>query len=680
MLVFPWILWGLLFGWNLLSPVICNIVLLTITMFVFVWLVKPTWKQLGILTVLFSLYSLFVRYMLSGMPEVICFSLLILFYGLAMSYLKKESRGKLIAMFVISVLLTLMRPYMLLFLALACYFWICRNKKAGWIGSILIVAATGITYALIKHYLGAEYFTPLFYTDWITTFFTDGIGAGFRNLFGTLYWKGLEFYRHCIEGGRNGLASGAFFDGYLLVLLILLVQSFLDIRTLRRAKRVERIAMEPEDKNVREALFGPYTLTEDRKRELHNQLVIEVHFALSLIAMLFAHLLMYKMVEGSKHFLTFIAAGIFIVSMLETRYYKKAVLLGAAFLYLYSFKAVEPYDYQIPYVTEERQAQVEYWREIFSEKLAMDTEQVPNYENVVIWTFGDETPEGHQNLKWQLLYSAPKGFGISCCEREYITEHLTELQSRYLATLYSVMDYCKEWFSAVETPIGIVVLLGMALCLVLSYGAVDWVRQNHNIAPAIAFGTFALTVIVGGVISATVNNCFMGRYAFPGMGFVMLWYAVGFAQITENTKGKSRKIWAAGLLGTAGLCFLLQYTSEIRLEYDDGLETYENFVEEYMTENDAIIGPYTHTIFLNVYHPELHYYTIAYKLYSLPFVNTEALSSYSQLDTYDNLWYICFQGGYPNEMEDEYSYEQVLEFHYMYYDFAIFRLEKLEEE
>lgn len=71
---------------------------------------------------------------------------------------------------------------------------------------------------------------------------------------------------------------------------------------------------------------------------------------------------------------------------------------------------------------------------------------------------------------------------------------------------------------------------------------------------------------------------------------------------------------------------------------------------------------------MNVYHPELHYYTIAYKLYSLPFVNTEALSSYSQLDTYDNLWYICFQGGYPNEMEDEYSYEQVLEFHYMYYD------------
>ena len=37
-LVFPWILWGLLFGWNLMSPVICNIVLLTVAVFLFVWL------------------------------------------------------------------------------------------------------------------------------------------------------------------------------------------------------------------------------------------------------------------------------------------------------------------------------------------------------------------------------------------------------------------------------------------------------------------------------------------------------------------------------------------------------------------------------------------------------------------------------------------------------------------
>ena len=309
-LVFPWILWGILSGWNLLSPVICNIVLLYITMFVFVWLVKPDWKQTGILAVLFSLFTLFVRYMLSGMPEVICFSMLILFYGVAMSYLKKESRAKLIAMFVISVLLTLMRPYMLLFLGLACFFWIRRNRKTGWIGSILVVAVTGIAYALIKHYLGAEYFTPLFYTDWITTFFTDGIAAGFRNFFGTLHWKGLEFYRHCVSGIRNGLASGAFFDGYLLLFLILLAQIYGDRKRLRTAKQVEKIVMKPENPEVRKAVFGQMMLTEEQKKALRDELVILIHFAISLAAMLFAHLLMYKMVEGSKHFLTFIAAGV----------------------------------------------------------------------------------------------------------------------------------------------------------------------------------------------------------------------------------------------------------------------------------------------------------------------------------------------------------------------------------
>ena len=287
-----------------------------------------------------------------------------------------------------------------------------------------------------------------------------------------------------------------------------------------------------------------------------------------------------------------------------------------------------------------------------------------------------------------------KGFFISGCTVAIVfspwlavTLRQFILRMRYddgstaeLATLNSVMDYFKEWFSAVETPIGIVVLLGLALCLVLSYGAVDWVRQHKNAAPAIGAAAFALTGIVGGGISATINNCFMGRYAFPGMGFVMLWYAVGFAQIMDTTRADRRKWWAGGILGVACLCFVMQYVSEIRLEYDDGLKTYEEFVETQMTKKDAIIGPYTHTIFLNVYHPDLHYYLVGYKLYSLPFVNTEALTDFSQLDDYENLWYICFQGGTPDGVEDGYDYEEALEFHYMYYDFVIYRLERKQAE
>ena len=108
-LVFPWVLWGLVFGWNLMSPILCNIVLMTLCCVLFVWLVRPAWKQLGVLAFLFCLYRPFVRYMLSGMPEVICFTMLILFCGLAVNYLGREKEYKLVLLFVLAGVMALMQ-------------------------------------------------------------------------------------------------------------------------------------------------------------------------------------------------------------------------------------------------------------------------------------------------------------------------------------------------------------------------------------------------------------------------------------------------------------------------------------------------------------------------------------------------------------------------------------------
>ena len=428
-LVFPWIIWGLLFGWNFMSPIICNILLLTLAMFLFVWLVKPTWKQLGILTLLFCLYTPFVRYMLSGMPEIICFSLLILFYGIAVAYLKRESTAKLVWMFVLSGLLTLMRPYMLLFLALPAFLWVRKSKWKGVIGSGLVIGVVLAIYAAIKHYLGAEYFHPLFFTDWITAFFDRGFFGGVHNFFGTLYWKGKDFINHTVQGFTNGLASGAFFGGYLIMLAVLLLQSLADFSKWRRLRR--EASEGKESKGVAEVKGAQ----EAEARTLGSQLLVEAHLALSFIGMLFALLLMYKLTEGSKHLLTFMAAGIFIVSLMRTKFYKKAVLIGASFVYLYSYMAVNPYDYQTPFVDAARREQVEEWQEIFAGELALTGEDVPNYDNAIIWVFSDKTPEGSVTNKWQLLYGLPKGFGISCCYSDYILEHFDMLQNRYIATV-----------------------------------------------------------------------------------------------------------------------------------------------------------------------------------------------------------------------------------------------------
>ncbi len=437
-LVFPWILWGILFGWNLLSPVICNILLLTLAMFLFVWLVKPSWKQIGALTLLFCLYTPFVRYMLSGMPEIICFSMLIVFYALTINYLENIKTYKLVLLFVLSGLLTLMRPYMLLFLLLPVFLWVRKSKWKGVLGSGAVLCVVLGCYALVKHYLGAEYFTSLFFTEWITTFFTDGIGAGFHNFFGTLYYMGTAFWHHTVEGFRSGLASGAFFGGYLVMMTILLWQTVADWRSVRKEANAETVGAEAESTGKAKTNREPVALK--------TRLVVEAHLLFSFIGMLFALLLMYKLTEGSKHLLTFMAVGVFIVSLMRTRTFKKVVLLGATFAYLYMYMAVDPYDYQVPFAQQELVAQVEEWRTVFGENLKLSEENVPNYTNSIIWVFSDTVeqtgaagdtaePAITVSLKWQLLYSLPEGFGISCCMPDYVTENLESLNSRYLATV-----------------------------------------------------------------------------------------------------------------------------------------------------------------------------------------------------------------------------------------------------
>lgn len=411
-LLLPWVLWGFLFGWNLLSPIWCNLFFLTLACVLFVWLVRPTAKQMGLLGLLFFFYRPFVRYTFCGMPEIICFSLLIIFYSLAINYLNREKTYKLVLLFVLSGLLTWMRPYLFLFFLLPVYLLITKKK---WLGAAISGAAMAVVlggYVCINHFLAAEYFLPLFFTDWITTFFTDGFFAGIYHFFGKFYWKGKEFLEHMGRGFSVGLASGAYFITYLTMLGVLAWQTVSDFRKIRKSK----------------------------DNDCRNRLVIEGHLTFCFVGMLVALLLMYKMTEGSKHLATFLAAGVFVVSLMPTRSFKKVTLLGAVFAFMFWVKAVDPYDYQMPFRDEARAVQIETCRKTLEEKMQLERTNVPNYENVVIWTLSDMLPGKTDTgrvltpTKWQVLYALPAGFGISCCTYDYVTENLTTLKSRYLMT------------------------------------------------------------------------------------------------------------------------------------------------------------------------------------------------------------------------------------------------------
>lgn len=424
-LVVPWVLWGLVFGWNLWSPIVCNIALTSLVCFLFVWLAKPAWKQLGVLALLFSLYTPFTRYMLSGMAEVICFDMLILFYGVAVSYLNRKKVSKLVLLFLLGALMTLMRPYLLLFLLLPSYLLIRRCGLRGAFGSAAVIGVTAGVYVCIKHFLGADYFEPLYYTDWIDAFFRRGLFGGLRFCAGRLYGMAKSVWVYMLEGFRSGLPAGAYYGGYLVMLCVLAGQSILDGRRFRALNRASADSVVKDEEEVAV------------RRNLYNRLVLQVHLLLSCLAMYPALFLMYKLEAGSRHLLTFMTAGIFVIALMETKYFKKAVVVGLTFVYLYSFVAHDPLYYALPYWQEAEAERLTNWEDTFARKLKLETETgVPNYENSVIWVLQDELSDGSMKYTdWQCLYALPAGFGISCCKQDYVLENFAELQSRYIATV-----------------------------------------------------------------------------------------------------------------------------------------------------------------------------------------------------------------------------------------------------
>ena len=396
-LVWPWLLWGLLFGWNLMSPILCNIAVMTIAMVVFVLVAKPSWKQTGLLALLFCTFTPFVNFMLRGMPEAICFAMVIVYYAFFLRQQEKEDTASLVLLFVFAGVMTLMRPYLVLFYVYPMLCWIRKKKWIGALGSVISLAAVLGGYFAIKHYFGAEYFTPLFQTEWLEPFAEGNIWQGVKGTFGKLFSNGVRFVALTKEGFISGLAEGAYFGGYVVMLALFVWQAFCSLRKKDTKKLIEY-----------------------------------AYLAFCFVGMLVALLLMYKMKEGSKHLITFMAMGVFAVAMMETRLYKKAVLLGTICVYLYSVKATSEVDYALTFSYPERVAQMEYWEETFEQKLSLSEEEKISYDNTVIWVFADEVKYESVLTDWQILYALPEGFGISCCYSDYAIENFDNLKSKYM--------------------------------------------------------------------------------------------------------------------------------------------------------------------------------------------------------------------------------------------------------
>lgn len=408
-LVFPWIIWGFLFGWGLMSPIYCNLFFMMLAVFVFVLLTKPGRKQLAVLAVLYLSNLFLSRYILSCMPEALCAGMAVIFLAVCRNYRVKEKGYKLAVLFGLVFLMTLMRPYLLMFILFPAYYCIRKYKWKGAVFPVLTVAASFAAYVLINKYLSAEYFAPLFKTEWLFVFRREGLKAGIVYNIKEILHQAASLWRMLKEGVLYGLPAGVLFLQFLLVTVILGIQS----------------------------------LAERKKKESGSA---HIFLFLYCVMMLVAVIVMYKLTEGSRHLVTFITMAVFAVGMMETKYYKKAAVTAAVFFLLYQRMPVSPYFYQLPYKTEQKAEEYRYWEEVFTSRLSLNQENVPNFDNVVIWTLDDIIGEDKRLTEWQMLYALPEGFGISCCKQDYVTERFEELQSKYIAVMPegTVEEICIE--------------------------------------------------------------------------------------------------------------------------------------------------------------------------------------------------------------------------------------------
>ena len=397
-LLLPWIIWGAIFGWNLMSPILCNITMMALAVFLFTYLTKPKKWQMLAMAVMLAMFTPMVRYSFACMPEITCFFLIIVFLGLAVSYCEKASNWKIALMFVLSALATLMRPYFILFMLLPGYYWFKKNKVAGILGTLCTFLVTGGIYVAIKHYLGAEYFTDLFNTEWVETFFTSGFVAGVKYTLYKIYDVGIYFFRMLIQSFLTGLPAGALFTGFILIFVLMIVTA------IGKWKRKEK------------------------------DVSVYVHFTFCTFGMWMALLLMYKMTEGSKHLSAFIITGILLLSLVSAKQFWKWIVTALVCGLMFIVMAKEPINYEIPYKTEELETELLSLQEEMEENM-VSTESKPSFENTVIWVFSDMVDGEEVQLDWQMLYLLPDEYGINLCYHKYILENIDTLKSRYIATI-----------------------------------------------------------------------------------------------------------------------------------------------------------------------------------------------------------------------------------------------------
>ena len=400
----PWVIWGKIFGWKFASVIVSNLFYLSATLCGSVLMIRPKWKNLGIFFAMLLCFPGIPIHLLNALPETVIACFMILFFACALRAVQ-ESESKnlayIIVMFACGVLLTWMRPYMVVLLFLPGF--LLRKKKAAAILTTVLTAALALGgNFFLGHYFTCEYFEPLYDTTAIKMALSGKIIDAARYAKNTVGWVLPGIFDYIGRAFGMGLTAGT---QYVVALFSMAALFILGLSN-------------------RTGKYG--------KEKAVNLTFAGTVFLLFVAIVLFLQ----KANEGGRHFWVFAVAGIFLLCFNEWGL-KSIIENGILLLMLVIFLlrgSLVPTDYDIPASNPKLAEEVANWESVF-EKKGVKVSDTAGYENTLIWVLTDMKDGESTVTAFGELFALPKGMGINCCLHDYTVSNIDSLKCAYLATV-----------------------------------------------------------------------------------------------------------------------------------------------------------------------------------------------------------------------------------------------------
>ncbi len=400
---------GSVFGWSPVNAVIYNLIFMAIAWFVFGILAEPTIGQAAWISILYITYTYVMQGIMSVSPETTCYSYLIVFIGLIYSAGRNNRKIKVILMFLISFVLTLMRPYFLgLFVASGYYLYDLKGKKSLPVTCVISCVSMYLHAFICVNFCSGSpmeaRFSKIAHKIIVNT---DESVRGSSPKMASALLRGL--YDQFIYGLKNNYHEVKWFftegnTGRNFVLYILLYILL---------------------------IIWIYILSRNIEGEIKKKYCC-IYWFFYMTSMGIAVTLWFSGWAASRHLSQFILVILIIFAMEIDR---KFLLICAEIAVLFTTIAV-PNGHK-DYLSKGEMAEFNRLRQNLAPEMIIEPSEGPTWDNTVLWLFADYSSGEEKQTSWQYLFAIPHGFAFNI-ENIYNFDEFAlqdSISSRYVATI-----------------------------------------------------------------------------------------------------------------------------------------------------------------------------------------------------------------------------------------------------